>query len=277
LCARSPVTAANSGMRSLSAGRRDFQGNNMAGKIPVRLRKEPLLEAIWEIRFTASEQSVAELLPGVLFQRLGQRYRKLVKLPAWYIPPHLADQDPSLANSPKIRLENANQAILVGDRVIALSCRRPYSGWTKFSADIRALAEVVHTTGFVQKLDRFSLQYIDLLQVPQQIGIDCLDMKLKLAQREVHAEPVHLRTEIQDNGLVHLVQIISPAEVRMPGTQERLKGVLVDIDSIQLLGSEDSWELAEQRLDQVHTASKRLFFGLLTPETLRALEPVYEE
>ncbi len=42
--------------------------------IPVRLKKEPLLEAIWEIRFSPAVDWLAEMLAGVLFQGLGGRH-----------------------------------------------------------------------------------------------------------------------------------------------------------------------------------------------------------
>ena len=46
----------------------------MDNKIPVSLKKEPLLEAIWEIRFSAAKSSIADLLPGMLFKALPGRY-----------------------------------------------------------------------------------------------------------------------------------------------------------------------------------------------------------
>ena len=39
-------------------------------KIPRRLRKDPILEAIVEIRFEASQDNVASILPGLLFSKL---------------------------------------------------------------------------------------------------------------------------------------------------------------------------------------------------------------
>jgi len=51
----------------------------MERKIPLRLKKEPLLEAIWEIRFSGNKSSVADLLPGMLFKALPGRYRSITR------------------------------------------------------------------------------------------------------------------------------------------------------------------------------------------------------
>jgi len=42
----------------------------MGDKIPIRLGKQPLIEAVWEVRFTSEKQSVADLLPGLIFKGL---------------------------------------------------------------------------------------------------------------------------------------------------------------------------------------------------------------
>lgn len=75
-------------------------------RIPVRLRKEPLLEAFWEMRFAGSSQAVSELLPGMLFKAFQGKYTNLVKLPTSNIPIQVADKDQNLRYAPRLRLEN---------------------------------------------------------------------------------------------------------------------------------------------------------------------------
>lgn len=248
----------------------------MENKIPVRLKKEPLLEAIWEIRFSAAKSPVADLLPGMLFRTFPGKYGKAVKLPIADLPAPLIEHDHNLRYIPKIRLEGSNQAVQIADRVVSLSCRRPYSGWDRFSADIRELAEAVQETGLVERLERFSLKYIDLIELEKPVGLAHLDLELKMGEYELAAKPVQLRTEIKENDLIHIIQIISPAQVEVPGAQKRLKGVLVDIDCIRPIADDESWDTLYQKLDDVHTSSKKMFFNILKPETVASLEPEYE-
>lgn len=248
----------------------------MHNKIPMRLKKEPLLEAVWEIRFSGTKTSVADLLPGMLFQSFPGKYGNIVKLPTAEIPAPIVEQDPNRRYAPKTRLEGGNQAVQIGERVVSLSCRRPYSGWDRFSTDIRELARVVQETGLIERLERFSLKYVDLIELERPVGLAHLDLELKMGKHDLAANPVQLRTEIEDNELIHIVQIISPAEVELPGVEGRLKGVLVDIDSIKSMAAGESWDALHQRLDDVHASCKSMFFNVLKPETVNSLEPEYE-
>lgn len=249
----------------------------MDKKIPVRLKKEPLLEALWEIRFTSTKPSVLDLLPGLLFKALPEKYPDIVRLPAADIPDFIVEHDPKLRYVPKTRLEGGNHAVQIGKQMVALSCRRPYSGWKTFSADISELIKVVRDTKLIGQLERFSLKYIDLIELEQPPDLACLTVELKLGGYELNMRLVQLRTEIKENGLIHIIQIASPAEVALPGEDKRLSGVLLDIDTINPIKEGESWEEVENRLDAAHSASKRMFFGLLTTETIEKLEPEYQE
>jgi uncharacterized protein (TIGR04255 family) len=248
----------------------------MGNPIPVRLKKEPLLEAIWEIRCEVVKAPMADLLPGILFKTFAGKYSSVTKLPVGDLPAVVVEHDPNLRYAPKIRLESGNQAVQIGDRVVSLNCRRPYSGWAQFSRDIKELAEVVQETGLVERLERFSLKYIDLIESEKPMGLSLLNLELKLGGYHLATEPVQLRTEIRENSLTHIIQIISPAEVLLLGKGGRLEGVLVDIDSIRPMEQGESWDILFQALDAVHVSCKKMFFNMLKPETIESLEPEYE-
>lgn len=245
--------------------------------IPVRLKKEPLLEAIWEIRFSSDKPSVAELLPGMLFNSFPQKYGNIVRLPVADIPAAIAEQDPNLHYVPKIRLENGNQAVQIGEHVVSLNCRRPYSGWSNFSKDIRSLAAALQRTGLIRTLERFSLKYIDLIELDPPADLGHLNLDLKLGEHQISTKPVQLRTEIREEDVIHIVQVVSPAEVVLPGHEKRWKGVLLDIDTIRPLSETQSWDELERCLDGAHMSCKRMFYSLLKPETVERLEPEYGE
>jgi len=249
----------------------------MNARVPVRLKKEPLLEAVWEARFIGDNPAVGELLLGVIYRAMGDKYAQIERLPAADIPAPIVEQDPSLKYVPKIRLTGDNHAIQIGEHVISLSCRRPYSGWKSFSAEIRTLISVIRNTVLLGRLERFSLKYLDLIESDQPPDLVCLNVGLKLGGEEIHGRPVQLRTEIRENGLIHVVLIASPAEASIPGAPERLTGVLLDIDTICKLGENESWEKVEKCLDMAHMAAKQMFFRLLTSETIERLDPEYEE
>jgi uncharacterized protein (TIGR04255 family) len=100
-------------------------------------------------------------------------------------------------------------------------------------------------------------------------------MELKLGGHEITTRPLNLRTEIREESVIHIVQIVSPAEAAVPGESKRLAGVLLDIDTIHPMKENESWGEVEVSLDHAHSAAKRIFFSLLTNETVEKLEPEY--
>jgi len=212
-----------------------------------------------------------------MFPALKEKYLNIVRLPAADIPAPVVEHDPMLRYAPKIRFEGGNQAVQIGEHVVSLSCRRPYSGWKLFSKDIRAVIEIIRHTGLIDRLERFSLKYIDLIGLDQPPSLSCLNLQIKMGAHEIGVRPVQLRTEIKEGDIIHIVQIVSPAEVTIPGEPGRFSGVLLDIDSIRPLKENESWPDVKNHLDDVHLSSKKMFLDLLTPEAIDKLEPEYEE
>jgi uncharacterized protein (TIGR04255 family) len=131
-------------------------------------------------------------------------------------------------------------------------------------------------TGLVTDPQRFSLKYIDLVDLGETPSLSYLNVATRVGGRDLANRPLQLRTEIEEEGLVHVLQIVCPAEARLGGMDSQpLSGVLVDIDTIGKVGAEDFWTSLETRVDLAHRLSKALFFSLLSPETLERLGPEY--
>lgn len=246
-------------------------------RVPLRLGKEPIIEAVWELRFLGGQQSIADILPGLIYGELPKDYSRIVRLPAADIPQPILVHDPSLRYTPRIRIEANNRAVLVGERVVSLSVRRPYPGWKMFSDEIATLLDIVEGTGLVKTLERTSLKYIDVIDVGPKPNLAWLDMTVRLGEHELDGEPVQVRAELNDGGLVHIIQAVSPVEVTVAPEEDRARGVLLEIDSIKPIGSTEGWSDVKAGLDAIHSASKKMFFSLLTEKTVAALDPVYEE
>lgn len=249
------------------------------GRVPKKLKKEPLIEAVWELRFEPKEESTAEILAGIIYNSLRHEYPKIVRLPAADIPRPIARVDPVLRYAPTIRLESVSAspfAVQIGDRVVSLNNRRPYKGWSEFSKRIHDLVNLLQGSELVQKPTRFSLRYIDLLELDPPPSLASLRIQVKVAERDLSKCPIQLRAEIQDDPFVHILQIASPALVTI-GSAEQHSGTLVDIDTIRNVEpSADFWKILDAELDEAHDRSNRLFFELLTSEALELLEPIYE-
>ena len=252
--------------------------NSCVHRVPLQLKQEPLLEAIWEQRFELQQGVSGEILGGVLHQALRGEFPHIVRLPASDIPKPIRDADPRLRYLPTLRLESSADvplAVHIGEGTVSLNNRRPYQGWREFSRRIRDLARVLQNTGLFLSTERFSLRYINLLQLQAPPSLAGLALELQLADRDLTTLPVHLRTEFQDAPFVQVVQIGSPAEVAIPG-EDRRSGTIIDIETVRTVGAiEDLWRAMESELDEAHDRTHRLFFALLTDEALARLGPVY--
>lgn len=249
-----------------------------ASRIPRGLKQEPLVEAIWELRFDLKEDVAGELLVGMIYQKLKKDYPRIVRLCAADIPRPILQSDPRLRYVPTIRLEGKEGlplAVQVGDHLVSLNNRRPYRRWKEFSKRIRDLLGVLQETELIESFQSFSLRYIDLLELEPPPSLQSLQVRLELAGQDLAKLPVQLRTEIEDPPFVHIVQINSYAQITLGN--ETLQGTLIDITAVQTLDPEgNGWAVLNEQLDSAHSRTHRLFFTLLTPEAITRLEPEYE-
>lgn len=247
-------------------------------KIPKRLKKEPLIEAIWQVQFEpAAGTPIGDLLPGILFAALRNEHSclQLQRLPSADIPPQIASIDPNLRHMAKYRMEEPDSSFMfqVGDRIITLNCRRPYAGWETFKAKILSLIEIVEGGHLVPTPLRHSLRYIDLLTLEPAPSLSSLQVSLKIGAFDIKARPMQTRVELLDETCIHVVQIATPAQVMFPeGTKE---GSIVDLETFSTENLVD-WNAIATQIDYMHERSKALFFEhILTKQAIEQMEPEY--
>lgn len=247
---------------------------NIDPPIPKRLRKEPLIEAIWEIRFQSDTEMAGELLPGLLFENFKDSYPKIESLPAANLPPPLLKIDKKLKYSPTIRLAGERYSIQIGGHVVSLSCSRPYTGWAVFKQEILRIADKLKETNLLSFPERFSLRYIDIISF-DEADLSVLNVAIRVGNHKIIKYPFYLRTEISDKDFIHIIQIVSPSQVNTI-TKELFSGILIDIDTIyDNKMTEDFWYNFYNILDYAHDRNKYMFFSLLTSQTIVKLEPEY--
>lgn len=243
--------------------------------LPRRLKKEPLIEVVWQAQFEG-EPGIGDLLPGVVFTELKKSYSnlRLRRLPVADIPAPIAQVDPNLRFAPKMLMEDPNGLLIwqVGDRVITLNCRKPYVGWVRFKEAVLHLTQLIESCGFIPNPQRHSLRYIDLLQAELAADLAPLRLAMKLGDHPIK-DRVQMRLEITDADCLHVVQIATAVQVNLPG--EQATGTIIDLETLPSSAPGD-WDALRAQLDALHERSKELFFRqILTEETIQKLEPEY--
>jgi len=256
----------------------------MERPFPVLLESDPIVESIFELRFSTEDGVPAsDILPGILYPKLKTDFPKLVHLDTHRIPREVRSQDVNLKFAPLIRLDGEQFSIAIGDNVFSVSCRLPYVGWDKFKEEILAIVSMLNESGVINNIERFSLKYINMLQKYKGAsGISMLDADVRLGPFNLSENGCSLRTEINKDGVINIVQIVSHAKAEFPGVERKMEGLLLDIDSVKQfappVGMQDFWENEFlDNLDKVREHEKNIFFSIVSKETVDSYSPVYEE
>lgn len=246
-----------------------------AAKLPVRLGKSPLVEALFELRFT-SHLPAASILSGLLYTSL--KCSEIVRLPHADIPDQIRQTDPNLIYMPVIRLKKENFHINLSDRSILVSVPHPYVGWNRFQKTILEVLEAVASANIIDRTERFSLKYIDIFDMA---GFSAdgkgFTLGFNLPAINVMHQSIQGRFEVRENPWIHVIGYFGEAHGKLPdGTSK--KGIMMDVDTIEFLNSSytEFMENAKSKLDELHNSNKKLFFKLISEEGLNSLEPKYE-
>ncbi|WP_224791474.1 TIGR04255 family protein [Pseudomonas fluorescens] len=252
-------------------------GQKMTGAaLPIKLGKEPLIDAVFEMRFD-SHMPVASIWPGMLYSALDGD-KSMENLPLTSLPKEVRDQDPNLIHSPLCRISWGDFWILLGDRAFCVAAKLPYQGWGKFSKAIDTAFGIVLRTGMVDSVSRCSIKYVDILDSIPIEASDCFNFELALGNRSPNGSNFHVRMESREDSLIHTIQIASVAQYILPDGKI-LTGPMLDIDSVLNLEAESPHIFLEklpERSEQLHSANKRVVFDCLSAAALDHLEPTYE-
>ena len=250
----------------------------MTKNLPTKLIKEPLIDAVFEMRFSASGPA-SNILPGFIYSQLNGQ-KNIEALPISEIPKHIRDNDPDLQFSPIVQIHWKCYLILISDKSVALACKQPYPGWRDFKKSIQEVVELVSKVGIIQTVHRFALKYIDIIpsdSVKEQVSF--INLTAKLGKHTLEKEPFLFRIEIPRDNVINAIQVLSSASVTLAdGT--RKTGLIIDIDTICNIHDQqkitDFSNLLSENLDQMHRINKETFFECITLETLDSLEPQYD-
>lgn len=250
----------------------------MPNKLPTRLKKSPLLDAVFEIRFS-SQMPVSSIFPGILYNKLDGE-KVIEQQASAQLPKEMRDADPSLQFAPLIRIKWKEYILLISDRSVAVGCKMPYPGWAKFKNTIVQVTKILKEGGIIKSIQRYSIKYVNLIPFPDlKKQVSSVKLQVTLGRHVLEKEIFHFRIEIKQDGYINAVQIVSSAFVTTEDKTTK-QGLIVDVDTICNIENKHFNEFIselENNLDGIHKKNKEIFFEwCLTPETLAFLEPLYD-
>jgi uncharacterized protein (TIGR04255 family) len=241
-------------------------------QIPKKITPCPILEAIAEIRFEPEEPDDA--IFGIIYNQFKKSFPEIEKLPILQIPDQFRSKDPNLIYKPHYKLIKENYIVQVGPRIFSLVNVKEYSGWDKFSQEIREVFELLSKLQIIKEIKRFGLRYVNLFE---NFNIyEKSNLKLVLKDDPLIENPINLTTRIASNEFVNQLVIVNHANVAVEKVS--YVGSLIDIDTNLEPFPESAKTNFDEFIDIVkraHEEEKKLFFSLLEDDYLKTLNPEY--
>lgn len=249
----------------------------MTTALPIKLKKEPLIDAVFEVRFD-SVAPASVVLPGFLFNGLDGE-KSIEMLPVAQIPEKMRKADPNLKYAPLSRLNWGLFFINIGDSSLSVSCKYPYPGWNIFKPAIIKILNVLLDSKQPKTIERYSLKYIDLIPASDhRQKVSMVNLDVSIAGHKLEKEPYTIKVEIPKDGMINVVQIISSAKAILH-TGITKEGLIVDVDTVANqngISMQMLFDGLPNKLDAIHQVNKAVFFDCITPNTLKSLEPLYD-
>ena len=254
----------------------------MDNKLPKKLKKEPLIDVAFEVRFT-SGSLISEILPSILLSKLNGE-KKFQILSENEIPRTIREQVPHLQFAPLIKITLDNYSISIGENNVVVSSHIPYLGWDKFKPIILDILGIINEMNIVKNIDRFSTKYVNFIEgdnVAERIKL--LDARISIGDDVFDKHNFSLRVDVPNNDFINIINIHSSGTIinqeNNNDHRNGKEGTIIETDTIKRLQniSYDEWiKTANEELEKIHCENKRMFFNSLKKETIELLEPEYE-
>jgi uncharacterized protein (TIGR04255 family) len=240
-------------------------------RLPARISPAPIVEAIFELRYTPTV--APEDILAAVSETLGRFYSSLTPLPLSQLPEAIRTQDPNLAFQATHQLQQGHHLLKLGPRTITFNSVKQYDGWPEWSAFINLVMENLEDTRVIGQVERLGLRYVNLFRHPI---LDRLQVDFEIHGNDVSGLCSQYRAEIPDSGVLKVLQLSNNVPVRID--QDTITGSILDIDCLQVVNLDGApfYPAVATYADHLHLKAKELFFSLLKPEFLEALDPEYE-
>jgi uncharacterized protein (TIGR04255 family) len=239
-------------------------------RLPRKIEPCPIVEAVFEVRFTTTEPW--RTLPGLLHEKIRERYPEQRDLPLAQIPDEIRRQEPTLANLPLMQFLGADFLVQLGPSVINLITKpNAYPGWARIQEQLRWLVEKVQEAGFIREAGRLGVRYIDFFE---DDIFSKLALEVVVAAQPLRGSELRVATVLRRGAFTARLLVTNSAIL---GTvTEAKRGSVLDLDV--WLGPLD-FELFVNGMDkfsEAHLMVKQCFFGLAKADFVASLNPTYE-
>ena len=240
----------------------------MAVKIPLSLKKSPLISVSCEIRFDGVEQYNDLFATKIAYSILNEDFSSLTRLPIVQVPEQARAND--MPFEPIYGVKRGEADLLSGPKVI-ISRTSAYKGWDNFCRVI--LEAWTLSRKYIRKVIRAGFRSVDFFDGR------CIDSELNLSLALTQNSSLETLgkecasfavTYVDGNNRVRL-SYSNDAKVIDKGKYVK-KGSVIDVDAF----CDDPSEEISTVVSELHEIGKRVFFESLKESFVESMEPVYD-
>ena len=238
-------------------------------RLPSKIEPCPILQAIFEVRFSSNESWTT--MPGLLYAQIRDKYPEKRDLPLAGIPDEIRRRDFGLARSPLMQFLSPGMLLQLGPNVISLVTKpSEYPGWPVIQAELKWMLECLQKAGFVSEGERLGVRYVDFFA--RDIFPDII-LGLQINDAPLSAQTSEVTTVLRKDKFSIRLNATNGAIVERPGGP--MQGSILDLDVSLGALDFDVFKDGSERFVEAHRTTKELFFGLLRPDFLAGLNPIY--
>lgn len=232
---------------------------------------DPIVEAIFDIRFNCPNNLVSSLILGSLYSTPGfkERFPTKSRLPAADLPAVMRQADPKLRYQPEYRIQGEREAILIGNFNLAITVQEPYPGWKHFKPKILETLDIINNIDEQLNVIRVAFRYINLLQSDKEsTAFDQLNFDGRLGEFDLKQHNTSIGLELKVGDIDHTVRVNSNATLTNTLNQTSKVGTLLDIDTSRSIEETDFWADKEEIIENVRVAERDIFESLMEQSAL---------
>jgi uncharacterized protein (TIGR04255 family) len=247
-------------------------------KLPRKITPDNIREAIVELRYETLLPF--NVIPGIVFKIFDNTYTYTDRP----ISTRPRQKHGAVAKNGELTIRIDNQVLIYNEKIIMyvqpnsfrFTCKNDYIGWQDFRDEIMKAVKLIQNDEIVAHWSRIGVRYIS--DYPGQDLRDCTKFNFTFGFPETRSETVGLRSEFayEDSRVILNLSNHVPLQfTNQRGSVETITASVIDIDVIRNIDSSYNMGRVMETMDQVHQQQKKLFFGLLTEDFLKSLQPEY--
>jgi uncharacterized protein (TIGR04255 family) len=240
--------------------------------LPRKLKKDPIIEALLEVRFDGREL-LPELVVGKLASHSQWSGFAAQRLPVADIPAPIRKHDPNFQYQPVLELRGREntRVVKIGERVFSYHALAPYPGWPTFQQELSNAIEFVFGAVDQFAATRFGFRYINAFTLEHFVAdVTALNFEVTVAEKPLRA-PMNLNYELI-LGEQHITIVRLASKQFVQGVAANATAFL-DIDVFTPQGFTSSKvDQAKTWVTDAHTFLEDEFFRMLTKDLKDKLE-----